>query len=365
MLVLSVVGTRPNFVKMAPVIREVQKRQFPHVLVHTGQHYDKKMSEIFLSELRMPKPDYFLDVGSGSHGYQTGEMLRKMEEVIIKEEPSFVITPGDTNTSLAAALASSKVQNALTGHVESGLRSFDRTMPEEINRILIDHCSDALFCPTKTAVVNLKKEGIPDGRVFLVGDTMVEASHTHLELAKESGIADKYTDIGDYYLVTVHRAENTDDKKRLEAIVNALLALDKTLIFPIHPRTEKQLQEFGMWDKVRNSDNIQLMEPIGYLEFLHLLSKAKLMITDSGGIQKEAFLMRVPCITLRDNTEWVETLDMNANILVGADEKNIIIGAAQMLGSNINWETNPFGDRDASKRIVDVIIEMGNSKERL
>jgi UDP-N-acetylglucosamine 2-epimerase (non-hydrolysing) len=360
MKVLSVVGTRPNFVKMAPVIREILKRDIQHLLVHTGQHYDREMSKIFLTELRMPKLDYFLDVGSGSHGYQTGEMLRKIEEVILKEKPDYVMIPGDTNTSLAGALASSKVLGVSTCHIESGLRSFDRSMPEEINRILIDHCSDLLFCPTETAVENLKREGVGEEKVFLVGDSMVDAAFEHLELAKKADYSNKFPQNRDYFLVTVHRAENTDHKKRLEAIVMALMALDSKVLFPIHPRTKKKLAEFGLWDMLNKSENIRIMDPIGYLDFLYLLSNAKLMITDSGGVQKEAFLLKVPCVTLRDNTEWIETISLNANVLVGADEKKIINGINRMLDVKINFSTNPFGDGKAAKKIVDVLIDREN-----
>ena len=360
MKVLSVVGTRPNFIKMAPVVREIQRRGIEHILVHTGQHYDKEMSQIFLNELKIQNLDYFLDVGSASHGSQTGAMLEKLEEVILKEMPDFVVTPGDTNTSLAGALASSKILGVFTCHIESDLRSFDRTMPEEINRILIDHCSDFLFCPTKTAVSNLKNEGVPEERTFLVGDTMVEACYEHLELAKQAGLNEKYQELGEYFLVTVHRAENTDSKERLSQIIDALSGLDKQIIFPIHPRTKKKLVEFGFWDRVKNQKNMHLMEPIGYLEFLFLLSNTKLMITDSGGIQKEAFLLKVPCVTLRDNTEWIETLELNANVLVGADNKKILEGIDRMLSTQIDFNSNPFGDRTASKKVVDALLRNEN-----
>ncbi len=358
MKVLSVVGTRPNFVKMAPVINEIQQRGISHVLVHTGQHYDREMSEIFLKELRMPKLDHFLDVRSGSHGYQIGTMLITLETVILKEKPDFVLIPGDTNTSLAGGLASSKIPGVATCHIEAGLRSFDRTMPEEINRILIDHCSDALFCPTDTAVENLKKEGISDDRVHNVGDTMVEACFEHLRLAKQRDFSEKYGSLEDYYLITAHRAENTDNEERLKGIVSAFLAMDKTLIFPVHPRTKKKLIKFGLLDKITNAKGIRLIEPVGYLEFLYLLSNAELMITDSGGVQKEAFLLNVPCVTLRDNTEWVETLSANANVLVGADQGTILDGVKRMQNTQIEDNSSPYGDGSATKRIVDVLEKM-------
>jgi UDP-N-acetylglucosamine 2-epimerase (non-hydrolysing) len=357
MKILSVVGTRPNFVKMAPIIRDIQNRKIGHVLVHTGQHYDREMSQIFLQELKMQKVDHFLDVGSGTHGFQTGNMLARLEEVIHKEEPDFVMIPGDTNTSLAGALASTKISGMSTCHIESGLRSFDRTMPEEINRILIDHCSDFLFCPTQTAIKNLHNEGISDKRIFLVGDTMVQACLDHLEIAKEAGYSEKYHDLENFYLVTAHRAENTDSEERLKGIVNALSKLDRKVIFPIHPRTKKQLDRFGMWDMINGTDNVDIIDPVGYLEFLFLLSKAKLMITDSGGIQKEAFLLKVPCVTLRDNTEWIETLRLNANVLVGAEEQKILEGIHKMINAQIDFESEPFGDRQAAKRIVDSVLK--------
>jgi UDP-N-acetylglucosamine 2-epimerase (non-hydrolysing) len=287
-------------------------------------------------------------------------MLMKLEDVIMKEMPDLVMIPGDTNTSLAGALASTKIRDVSTGHVESGLRSFDKTMPEEINRILIDHGSDLLFCPTETAVTNLINEGVSQDRIFLVGDTMVEACHRHLELAKKTGYSEKYRTLKDHYLVTVHRAENTDSEKRLKGIIKALLDLDETVVFPIHPRTRKKLVELGLWDVINNVEKIQVMEPIGYLEFLFLLSNAKLMITDSGGVQKEAFLLKVPCVTLRDNTEWVETLSLKANILVGADKEKILSGIHSMLEAQIDFNSKPFGDDNAAKRIVDVAMRGQN-----
>jgi UDP-N-acetylglucosamine 2-epimerase (non-hydrolysing) len=356
MKVLSVVGTRPNFVKMAPVVKKILGGGIQHVLVHTGQHYDREMNQIFLNELELPKPDYFLNVGSGSHGYQIGNMLPNIEEVIVKERPDFVMVPGDTNTSLAGALASVKIRGVETCHVEAGLRSFDRTMPEEINRILIDHCSDALFCPTTTAVNNLKDEGISEDKIHHFGDTMVEACFDQLSLVK-SKYSEECQLEEEYYLVTVHRAENTDNRGKLENIINALLTLDKTLLFSIHPRTKKMLMEFGLWDDLENSNNVRVMKPIGYLEFLFLLSNAKIMITDSGGVQKEAFLLGVPCVTLRDNTEWTETVDLNANILVGAEQKTIVDGVRRMHNAEIDKKINPYGDGKASERIVDFLVE--------
>jgi UDP-N-acetylglucosamine 2-epimerase (non-hydrolysing) len=355
MSILSIVGTRPNFVKMAPIIKEIEKRGLDHVLVHTGQHYDLELSNIFLEELDLPKLDHYLDVGSGSHCYQIGKILIKLEKVLFDEKPEFVMVPGDTNTSLAGALGASKIDTILC-HIESGLRSFDKTMPEENNRILIDHCSDHLFCPTKTAVDNLTKEGIGD-KALLVGDTMMDACLTHLKLAKEKGFERTIGIEGDYYLATVHRAENTDNGKRLKGIFNAFLQSDTTVVFPAHPRTRKVLEEYGLLETVENSETVKMIEPVGYLEFLYLLSEAKLMLTDSGGVQKEAFFLKIPCVTLRDNTEWVETLECGCNTLVGADTTAIMDGIEKMKDVKIEDLDSPFGDGKAGQKIVDFVVE--------
>lgn len=354
-IILSIVGTRPNFIKMAPVIKEIEKKGLDHIFVHTGQHYDLEMSKIFLEELELPKLDHYLDVGSGSHCYQIGEILLKLEKVLLDENPDVVIVPGDTNTSLAGALAACKT-NASLCHIESGLRSFDRTMPEEINRILIDHCSDYLFCPTKTAMNNLKKEGLGD-KAILVGDTMMDACMTHLELTRKKRIGDRFDIEGEYYLATIHRAENTDDERRLRGIFDALLAMEIDVIFPAHPRTRNALKEYGLMDSVEKSETLKMIEPVGYLEFLYLLSNAKLMLTDSGGVQKEAFFLKIPCVTLRDNTEWVETIECGYNILVGADTSTIVKGIKKMLNVKIQDFENPFGDGKAGQKIVDIILE--------
>ena len=305
MRIASIVGVRPQFIKASVVSRELRKRH-EEILIHTGQHYDYEMNQVFFEELGVPEPDYYLGVGSGSHGFQTGEMLKKIEEVLVNEKSDLVLTYGDTNSTLAGALAASKL-HIKTAHVESGLRSFDRSMPEEINRILIDHCSDILFCPTKNAVENLKNEGIKEN-VYLTGDVMVDSLLYNRETAEKSTIL---TDLGlrskGYIVATIHRASNTDNKENLQNIVEALSELNETIVFPLHPRTENLLKEYGLYNKLKSS--VILTQPLGFFEFIKLMGHAKMILTDSGGVQKEAYVLKVPCITLRENTEWVETVE--------------------------------------------------------
>jgi UDP-N-acetylglucosamine 2-epimerase (non-hydrolysing) len=348
MKISSVVGARPNFIKLAPVSRELRK-EFDEIIIHTGQHYDYEMDKIFFDELGIPEPDYHLGVGSGTHGYQTGEMIKRVEEVLMKEKPDLVIVYGDTNTTLAGALAAVKL-HIKVAHVEAGLRSFDKRMPEEINRVLVDHCSDILFCPTKTAVENLKREGIVEG-VYLVGDVMVDILKECIEIAeKRSKILDEL-DLKpkDYYLATVHRAENTDDFERLKNIVEAFCEVGN-IVFPCHPRTEKRLKEYGLWNKL--TKNVKVIKPVGYLDMLILEKNAKKIITDSGGVQKEAYILKVPCITLRETTEWIETVEDGWNILVGADKEKIIRAISN--SKSMGYQRNVFGSC-ASKKIVNII----------
>jgi len=296
MKILSIVGARPQFVKCAPVSREL-RRVHEEVLVHTGQHYDYLLSEVFFRDLEIPAPDYHLEIGSGSHGVQTGRMLAAIEEVIGKEEPEIVLVYGDTNSTLAGALAAAKV-HVPVAHVEAGLRSFDRRMPEEVNRVLTDHCSDLLFCPTETAVANLAAEGITRG-VHLTGDVMVDALQENLALAKERATVD--LPATGYFLATVHRASNTDDPVALRAIMAAFALLEAPVIFPVHPRTRKKFAEYG----IRPAENVRIVEPLPYFDMLAALAGARAVLTDSGGVQKEAYILEVPCVTLRENTEWV------------------------------------------------------------
>ncbi len=347
MKVLSVVGARPQFVKCAPVSREVRKVH-EEVLVHTGQHYDYLLSEVFFHDLGIPTPDHHLEIGSGSHGVQTGRMLGAIEEVIAKEEPEIVLVYGDTNSTLAGALAAAKM-HVPVAHVEAGLRSFDRRMPEEVNRVLTDHCSDLLFCPTATAVRNLAAEGVTAG-VHLTGDVMVDALRENLPLARVRSTVDLPPK--GYYLATVHRAGNTDDPAALRAIMEAFSRLDTPVVFPVHPRTRKKFSEYGITQAV----NVQLVEPLPYFDMLALLSSARAVLTDSGGVQKEAYILEVPCVTLREKTEWVETVEDGWNVLVGADADRIV-AEAERAGDAPRQHSARFGDGQAAARIAAIIGE--------
>ncbi|AKB24401.1 UDP-N-acetylglucosamine 2-epimerase [Methanosarcina sp. MTP4] len=351
MKIASIVGVRPQFVKASVVSKELRKKH-DEILIHTGQHYDYHMNNVFFSELNIPEPDYFLGIGSGSHGFQTGEMLKKIEEVLIKEEPDLVLTYGDTNSTLAGALAASKL-HVKTAHVESGLRSFDKSMPEEINRILTDHCSDLLFCPTKNAVSNLKNEGITDN-VHLTGDVMADSLLYNKKIAENK--SNILNDLGlqskSYFLTTIHRASNTDNKENLKNIVDAFSELKETVVFPVHPRTEKFLKEYGMYDKLKSS--VELVKPLGFLDFIKLMNHAKMILTDSGGIQKEAYILKIPCITLRENTEWGETVEDGWNVLVGAN-KDKILEMVNGFHPSLKTHEDRFGNGNASEKIVSII----------
>lgn len=352
MRIASIVGARPNFVKLAPVSRVIRK-DFEELIIHTGQHYDYQMDRIFFMELGIPKPDYHLGIGSGSHGHQTGEMLKKIEDVLLKEKPDVALVFGDTNTTLAGALAATKLHIPVA-HVEAGLRSFDKKMPEEVNRVLVDHCSDLLLCPTRTAVENLKKEGLVRG-VHLTGDVMADILKDCLRIAvKDSKILEEL-DLKPkgYHLATVHRAENTDDPGRLKSIIDALCRIEN-VVFPCHPRTEKRLREDGLW--ARLNEGVKVIKPVGYLGMLLLEKNAKKILTDSGGVQKEAYMLKVPCITMRDETEWVETVEDGWNVLVGAEAERIVKAAISFEPETEQREM--FGKGDASQRIVKAILEM-------
>ena len=318
---MSIVGARPQFIKCAPLSRELRKVH-QEILVHTGQHYDHDMSDVFFEELNIPKPDYNFGIGSGNHGEQTGKMLAEIEKVLIKEEPDIVLVYGDTNSTLAGALAAVKL-HIRVAHVEAGLRSFDRSMPEEINRVLTDHISDILFCPSQTAVYNLSKEGITKG-VHLVGDVMLDALEYNKKVAeKKSKIIEELgLEKKKYLVTTVHRPGNTDSIDNMKSIIEALGEIGMPVVFPVHPRTKKCLQEYGLLKGMPG--NVRLIKPLGYLDMLMLIANAKKILTDSGGIQKEAYMLKVPCVTLRENTEWVETLERGWNVLVGGNKSNII-----------------------------------------
>ncbi len=357
MKIVSIVGARPQFIKCAPLSQELRK-EHTEILVHTGQHYDKAMSDIFFDELQIPHPDYNLGIGSGSHGKQTCDILTKIEKVLLKEKPTLVIVYGDTNSTLAGSLAAAKLHIPVA-HVEAGLRSFDRTMPEEINRVLTDHISDLLFCPTQTAVDNLRNEGITRG-VHLVGDVMVDALESNKEIAEErSQILERLGLVSKQYLVlTVHRPANTDDREHMENIIGAVGEAGTPVVFPVHPRTKKFLEEYGLWNRLPT--NIIITEPLGYLDMLKLMRHSCKILTDSGGIQKEAYILSVPCITLRDVTEWVETVEEGGNALVGAD-KYRILNAIHLIYDD-HEQKNIFGDGMATHNIVKIITHTGDKK---
>ena len=351
MKIISIIGARPQFIKCAPLSRAIQK-EHKEILVHTGQHYDPEMSEIFFKELQIPEPDYNLGIGSGSHGEQTGKMLVEIENLLRKEKPDLVLVYGDTNSTLAGALAASKM-HIIVAHVEAGLRSFDRTMPEEINRVLTDHVSDLLFCPTETAVLNLEKEGITTG-VYNVGDVMLDALKYNLKVAEEKSTILEDMELGpkEYMVATVHRASNTDSFKNLSSIVNAFCDADISIVFPVHPRTEKYLKQYGLLDKL--SQKVKVIPPIGYLEMLNLMAHARKVLTDSGGVQKEAYMFGVPCITMRENTEWVETVEDGGNVLVGAEYEKIRDAILNFEGAKERG--NVFGNGDACENILKVLM---------
>jgi UDP-N-acetylglucosamine 2-epimerase (non-hydrolysing) len=357
MRILFILGTRPEIIKMSPVIMECQRLGLDYSVVHTGQHYANEMNEIFFKELRLPPPEFYLGIKSNSHGKQTGKMLMKIEEVLMKEKPDFVLVQGDTNSTLAGAVAATKL-GIKVGHVEAGLRSYNRKMPEEINRVLTDHCSDLLFAPTHVSMGNLLHEGILKEKIFLTGNTIVDVIYEHLELAQK---IDMLNVLGlkpqKYFLATVHRQENVDDKGRFCKI---LQGLDKVshefglpIIYPIHPRSRKRMKEFDL-----RPDDIRIVGPKSFYEFLQLESNAKLVLTDSGGVQEESCILKVPCVTLRDNTERPETIDVGSNILAGTDPNKILECARIMVSRAKNWE-NPFGEGNAGKKIIETLINTG------
>jgi UDP-N-acetylglucosamine 2-epimerase len=348
MKILSVVGARPQFIKLAPVSRYL-RQQHDEVLVHTGQHYDANMSAIFFQQLHIPPPNYNLGVGSGAHGHQTGKMLMRLEDVFQRESPDVALVYGDTNSTLAGALVAAKRHVPLV-HIEAGLRSFNREMPEEINRVLTDHVSDLLCCPTETAVVNLEREGVTAG-VHNTGDVMYDAVLYNSQLARaESDVLHRLRlRPRNFLLATVHRAENTDDLRRLRDIMKALNGIDESIVFPIHPRTRERLKHLDLLLQ----RHIELIEPVGYLDMLALEMSARKILTDSGGVQKEAYFVATPCITLREETEWVETVDAGWNTLVGADKAAIL--AAVEAPCPTGQRPPYFGDGKAHVQVVDLL----------
>lgn len=350
--IVSIVGARPQFIKYGPLGRKL-KANFKEWLIHTGQHYDKNMSELFFRQLSIPEPDFNLGIGSGSHGTQTAGMMLALEPLLEKLAPDVVLVFGDTNSTIAGALTAAKL-HIKVAHVEAGLRSFNKQMPEEINRILTDHCSDLLFCPTETAVSNLKKENIIKN-VFNTGDIMYDAFLENIKVAEKSSTILNQLGLNpeEYFLATVHRAENTENLVNLKNILNALNQLNTKVILPLHPRTAKIINK----EKLTVSSNIKIIEPVGYLDMLILLQNCRKVITDSGGLQKESFFARKYCKTIRTETEWTETLDHGFNVICGTEPEKIVNECLKEEKNDWHLQQNPFGDGKASERIIEILMK--------
>lgn len=352
MRILSIVGARPQLVKAAVICRALANRSaMEHILLHTGQHYDARLSGIFFQELHIPEPAYNLGVGSGSHGVHTGETIKRLEPVLLAERPDWVLLYGDTNATLAGAVAAAKIPDIKIAHLEAGLRSFNRSMPEEANRIVADHLSHLLLCPTAAAMDNLRREGLAS-RAVLTGDVMYDCVLMTRDIAERlsSPVLERWRP-GQFALATVHRQENTDNPVRLRAILNALERVANTIcpvLLPLHPRTHKKLEEEG-W----KPSALDLCPPLSYCEMLAMETRARFILTDSGGVQKEAYFARVPCITMRDETEWVETLENGCNVLAGADEDRIMEAARRHTEAG-PW-TMSYGDGNAGEAVLQAI----------
>jgi len=349
MHILHVVGARPNFVKAAPVLRALKNRSVRQTLVHTGQHYDRNMSDVFFTQLEIPKPDVNLEVGSGSHASQTAEIMRRIEPVLLERKPDIVLVYGDVNSTVAAALVCSKLLIRV-GHVEAGLRSFDRTMPEEINRIVTDRLSDVLFTPSEDGDLNLQNEGVPSEKIHRVGNVMIDSLIRFLPLAAKC-LKNEW--LGQFALVTLHRPSNVDDPRNLESILGSLIEVSDKLdiVFPVHPRTRQRIADFKIATR-----KLHLLEPMPYIEFLALQGRAAVVITDSGGIQEETTYLGIPCLTLRSNTERPVTVTNGTNILVGEDKHKLTSEIKKILSGNAKKGTiPPLWDGHAGERIAEVL----------
>lgn len=363
MKVILILGTRPQIIKSTPIISGALKiKELELGIIHTGQHYDYEMSSIFFDEMNLPEPLANLNIGSGSHGQQTGSMLIKIEDVLVQNKPDVVLVPGDTNSTLAGAIAASKLHINLA-HLESGARSYDMSMPEEINRRLTDHCSTILFTVSENCRKNLINEGLNSGQIFDVGDTMYDVLQNHLPKIEASKILNKLELYeNEYAVITSHRQENVDNREKLIELVTALLHLPSlTFIFPLHPRTKERLLKTGLMAKLVSAQHIKLVPPLGYYEMMKLVKHSKMVLTDSGGMQKEAFWLNIPCITLRENTEWVETVELGVNVLVGMNEYRIHEEVKRVLNgelSNVPFSTHPYGTGDSANKILHILREL-------
>jgi UDP-N-acetylglucosamine 2-epimerase (non-hydrolysing) len=358
--VINVVGARPNFMKVAPIVEAMKRREleFTPLVVHTGQHYDAAMSDAFFRDLDLPQPDIYLGVGSASHAAQTAAVMERFEPVVLQEKPDWVLVVGDVNSTLACALVCVKL-GVKVAHVEAGLRSRDRSMPEEINRLVTDQIADLLFTPSADADENLRAEGIPPERIRLVGNVMIDSLYKHLERSRQSQIKDQLglTDKS-YAVLTLHRPSNVDDPATFGRIIEALEKIGEQLpvVFPVHPRTRKTITELGFDERVEKIQNLRLVEPLGYLDFLSLYSGSRLVLTDSGGIQEEASVLGVPCLTLRENTERPITVKMGTNKIVGTDPEVIVAAALAALNETSKKAVSiPLWDGHTAERIVEAL----------
>lgn len=360
--IINVVGARPNFMKVAPLVHAMKQQadRFTPLVVHTGQHYDSLMSDLFFRDLDLPTPDVYLGVGSASHAAQTAAVMERFEPIVLRERPDWVLVVGDVNSTLACALVCIKL-GVKVAHVEAGLRSRDRTMPEEINRLLTDQISDLLFTPSADADENLRAEGIPAERIRFVGNVMIDSLYKYLERARQSGIKERLElTEGSYAVLTLHRPSNVDDPEVFRRILQALeeIVLKLPLVFPVHPRTRKMITEFGLTERIEKAKGLRMVEPVGYLDFLGLYSGARLVLTDSGGIQEETTVLGIPCLTLRENTERPVTIEMGTNIVVGTDPEKITTHALAALNgtSNKAIRVPPLWDGHTAERILAELI---------
>jgi UDP-N-acetylglucosamine 2-epimerase (non-hydrolysing) len=358
--ILNVVGARPNLIKIAPLVEEILRHPDIHqTLLHTGQHYDDKMSQIFFDELSIPRPDIYLGVGSGSHAEQTARVMVAFERVLLDQRPDVIVVVGDVNSTLACAITAAKLWIPVA-HVEAGLRSFDRRMPEEINRIVTDALSDFLFTTSRDADSHLIREGVTQDKIFFVGNVMIDTLNKHRARAEQMGTPARFNvQPGQYVLLTLHRPSNVDDPQVLERIVETLIVIqqDVPILFPAHPRTTQKLGDFGLWSRIAEAVNLQVIEPLGYLAFLDLMSHARLVLTDSGGIQEETTILGVPCLTLRENTERPVTILEGTNQLVGTDPQRILSATQQILAAEYPGKQSlpELWDGHAAERIVTIL----------
>jgi len=361
MKILSVVGTRPNFIKLGALVNEIKKHDVEHLLVHTGQHYDEEMSKLFFDDLELPKPDINLGVGSGSYGEQIGNIIIKLEKILIKEKPDLVVVVGDVNSTFAGALIAKQL-GIKVAHVEAGLRSFDLTMPEEINRMLTDKISDFLFTTEESGNVNLLNEGVGKNKIFFVGNVMIDTLLKHKEKANKSDILGKLNvEKNDYCVLTLHRPSNVDKKEDFENVLSVLDTIQKKIkiVFPVHPRTKKNIELFNLDGTIKKMENLIITEPLGYLDFLCLIANSKFVLTDSGGIQEETTVLNVPCITLRENTERPVTVEQGTNLIVSVAKNKIIEKSLGIINNKAKTDGKipELWDGKAAERIAEVLLE--------